>query len=360
MALAICSGLVGCASQDIYQARELPGHLQAPHLENAKTLELSRLAPVAYNEDLIEVDDVLELHILVSLNAKDNPPVMQPVVNKVGNVAIINVGEIRVQGLDLQTAGAAIAMACIERGIYRNPQVTVMMGKKATNQVMVVGAVQHEGPFKLPRGSSNLFTALVAAGMLSDDAGTVIEVRNPPGLSVNQPDRIAGLPGLGDIGQVGYSQNMPAAARTTNASFRVDLVSATKQGASGSYQLQDGAIVMVERRDPEPIHVIGLVKSPGQIKYPLGTGINLLSAIGEAGGPTNQGANKVYIIRKVVGQPQPVVIEASIRKAKRNIADNLALAPGDQISVEQTPTTLFVDTIHLIRFAIGTSLTPLL
>ena len=117
---------------------------------------------------------------------------------------------------------------------------------------------------------------------------------------------------------------------------------------------------MVERRDPEPIHVIGLVKSPGPIKYPLGTGINLLSAIGAAGGPTNQGANKVYIIRKVTGQPQPVVIEASIRKAKRNLADNLALAPGDQISVEQTPLTVFVDTIHLIRFAIGTSLTPLL
>ena len=361
MALAISSGLVGCASQDVYQARELPVHYQAPHLENAKTLELSRLAPVAYNEDLIDIDDVLELHILVSLNAKDNPPVMQPVVNKAGNISIISVGEIRVQGLDLQMAGAAIATACIERGIYRNPQVTVMMSKKATNQVMVVGAVLHEGPYKLPRGSSNLFTALVAAGMLSDDAGTVVEVRNPSGATVNYPDRIASGPGTNGILQAGgHSQNLPTVARSSGSSLRVDLVSATKPGASSSYQLQDGAIVMVERRDPEPIHVFGLVKNPGPIKYPLGTGINLLSAIGDAGGPTNQGANKVYIIRKAAGQPQPVVIEASIRKAKRNLADNLALSPGDQVSVEQTPMTVLIDGVHLIRFAIGTSLTPLL
>ena len=360
MALAISCGLVGCASQDIYQARELPGHLLAPHLENSKTLELSRLAPVAYNEDLVDIDDVLELHILVSLNTKDNPPVMQPVVNKAGNISIINVGEVHVQGLDLQTAGSAIAAACIERGIYRAPQVTVMMSKKATNRVMVVGAVQKEGLYNLPRGSSNLFTAFVAAGMLADNAGTVVEIRNPPGANNNTPDKIAGGPGASDIGLIGYSQSVPTAARSSASSFRVDLVSATKQGAGGSYQLQDGAIVMVERRDPEPIYVGGLVHKPGKIVYPLGTGINLLSAISEAGGTTNQGANKVYIIRKVVGQPQPIVIEGSIRKAKRNLADNVALAPGDQVSVEQSPTTVFIDGIHMIRFAIGTSLTPLL
>lgn len=360
MAVAIGCGLIGCASQDVYQARELPGHLHAPHIENAKTLELSRLAPVGYNEDMIDIDDVLEIHILVSLNPKDNPPVMQPVVNKAGTISIINVGEVRVQGLELQAAGSAIAAACIERQIYRAPQVTVLMSKKATNTVMVVGAVETEGPCKLPRGSSNLFTALVSAGMLADNAGTVVEIRNPPGANDIRPDRIAGEPGAGDITQAGgYSQNLPTVSRSSMSPMRVDLVSATKPGASGSYHLNDGAIVMVERRDPEPIYVSGLVTKPGPIKYPLGAGLNLLSAIAEAGGPANRGANKVYIIRKVAGQPQPVIIEGSIRGAKRNAADNLSLAPGDQLSVEQTPMTVFVDTINLIRFGIGTSLNTL-
>ena len=361
LALAVSGGLVGCASQDVYRAAELPANLQAKHIENAKTLELSKLATVNYNEDLIDIDDVLELHILVSLNPKDNPPVMQPQVNKAGTISIISVGEVRVQGLDLQSAGSAIAAACVERGIYRAPQVTVKMSKKATNQVMVVGAVKVQGPQNLPRGNSNLFTALMAAGTLADDAGTVIEVRNPSGPNAIMPDRIAGQFGTGGIELAGHSQSLPTASRTSASNFRVDLVSATKQGAGGgNYQLQDGAIVMVERRDPEAIHVGGLVKNSGPIKYPLGTDINLLSAINAAGGVSNQGANKVFIIRKVEGQPQPIMIQASIRKAKRNAADNLALSPGDQVSVEQTPGTVFIDTIHLIRFAIGTSLTPLL
>ena len=361
LAFTVSCGLIGCASRDVYRAADLPANLQAKHIENAKTLELSKLASVSYNEDLIDIDDILELHIQVSLKPNDNPPVMMPQVNKTGTISIISVGEVRVQGLELQTAGSVIAAACMERGIYRAPQVTVKMSKKATNQVYVVGGVKKEGPCKLPRGSSNLFTALMAAGTLADDAGTMIEVRNPPGPTAITPDRIAGDFGAGTIALAGHSQVLPTASRSSASNFRVDLVSATKQGASGgSYQLQDGAIVMVERRDPEPIHVGGLVKNSGPIKYPMGTDINLLSAIGQAGGVSNQGANKVFIIRKVAGQPQPIMIQASIRKAKRNAADNLPLSPGDQVSVEQTPGTVFIDTIHLIRFAIGTSLTPLL
>ncbi len=360
LAFAVNCGLIGCASRDVYRAAELPANLQAKHIENAKTLELSKLATVNYNEDLIDIDDVLELHVLVSLNPKDNPPVMQPQVNKAGTISIISVGEVRVQGLDLQSAGSAIAAACVDRGIYRAPQVTVKMSKKATNQVMVVGAVRVQGPQNLPRGNSNLFTALMAAGTLADDAGTVIEVRNPPGSNPIMPDRIASDLGLGNILPAGHSQALPTASRTSASTYRVDLVSATKQAGGGNYQLQDGAIVMVERRDPEPIHVGGLVKNSGPIKYPLGTDITLLNAINQAGGLSNQGANKVFIIRKVDGHPQPINIQASIRKAKRDPAENLPLKPGDQVLVEQTPATVFIDTIHLIRFAIGTSLTPLL
>ena len=117
------------------------------------------------------------------------------------------------------------------------------------------------------------------------------------------------------------------------------------------------ALLTVERRDPESIQVLGLVHKPGEIKYPIGTELHLLDAISQAGWTSNQGANKVYIIRTF---PRQAVIQASIRAAKRNVAENIRLSPGDVVSVEQTPGTVFIDTIHLIRFAIGTSLTPLL
>lgn len=355
-ALFLGIGLSGCVSQDVYQAEELPPQLQAPTVANTKKLDLSGLTTVAYNNDVIDNGDILEVQILVGLNTRDNPPVMQPRVNESGAIALPNIGEIPVRGLDLPTAESAIAAACIQRGIYRSPQVTVSMKKQRTNTVRVIGAVKSPGPINLPRGSSDLFTALVAAGGLTDDAGVIVDVRNPSAASPIQPDRIAG--GFGnstDISQVGHSQNLPVGSRSAPSAFRVDLVSATK-GTGGSYTLQDGATVNVERRDPEAIRVVGLVNKPNRYEYPVGEELRVLDAIALANGTSNRAANKVFIVRQLPGQQQPSVIQTSIRAAKRQGEMNLKLAPGDVVSVEQTPTTVLLDSIMLIRFGVGASL----
>ncbi len=355
-ALSVGIGLSGCVSQDIYQAGELPANLQAPQVANTKKLDLSGLTTVAYNNDIIDNGDILEVQILVGLNTKDNPPVMQPRVNEAGAISLPNIGEIPVRGLDLPTAESAISAACIQRGIYRSPQVTVSMKKQRTNQIRVLGAVKNQGIHNLPRGSSDLFTALVAAGGLTDDAGVIVDVRNPSAASPIQPDRIAG--GFGnsaDIALTGHSQATPVGSRSAPSAFRVDLVSATK-GAGGSYTLQDGATVNVERRDPDAIRVVGLVNKPNRYEYPVGEELRVLDAIALSNGVSNKAANKIFIVRQLPGQQQPAVIQTSIREAKRNGQMNLKLAPGDIVSVEQTPTTVLLDSIMLIRFGVGASL----
>lgn len=349
-------GLSGCVSQDIYQAGELPANLQAPTVANTKKLDLSGLSTVSYNNDIIDNGDILEVQILVGLNTRDNPPVMQPRVNDAGAISLVNIGEVPVRGLDLPTAESAIAAACIQRGIYRSPQVTVSMKKQRTNTVRVLGAVKNQGPVNLPRGSSDLFTALVAAGGLTDDAGVIVDVRNPSAASPIQPDRIAG--GFGnsaDIALTGHSQSLPVGSRSAPSAFRVDLVSATK-GIGGTHILQDNATVYVERRDPDAIRVIGLVKKENRYEYPVGEELRVLDAIALANGTSNKGANKVYVVRQLPGQSQPSVIQTSIRGAKRDPALNMKLAPGDIVSVEQTPTTVLLDSIMLIRFGVGASL----
>jgi polysaccharide biosynthesis/export protein len=239
------------------------------------------------------------------------------------------------------------------------------MKRQRTNRVMVGGGVKEPRLYYLPRGSCDLLSAIFAAGGLADDAGTSVEIRNPPDASHPAPtERIADGPNEpADIAQTaGHSESLPAATARTAQSYRVDLVSATRGGAT-TYPLQDGAIVMVERRDPPPVHVLGLVHKPGQFKYPMGEELRLLSAIALANGTKNQAADKVYVIRHVAGSAeggQPTVIQVSLRRAKRHGEENLTLAPGDIISVEQTPATLLLDTLNVIRFAIGTSLTPLL
>lgn len=355
-AMLVCIGLGGCVSQDVYLADELPGQLHAPTVANTKKLDLSGLTTVAYNNDLIDYGDILEVQILVGLNAKDNPPVMQPRVNESGAISLPNIGEIPVRGLDLPTAESAIASACIQRGIYRSPHVTVSMKKQRTNQIRVLGAVKNPGPINLPRGSSDLFSALAAVGGLADDAGTLVDVRNPASSNVTTPDRIAwGIGNSSDVAQVGHSQGTPAAARSAASAFRVDLVSATK-GGGGSYLLQDGATVHVERRDPEAIRVVGLVNKPNRYEYPVGEELRVLDAIALANGTSNKAADKIFVVRQLPNQQQPAVIQTSIRAAKRQGDMNLKLAPGDIVSVEQTPVTALVDAVMLIRFGVGASL----
>ena len=347
--------LTGCASSDVIPASELPGSLQAVHIENPKTLEFGRLANGNYNNELIAADDVLEVNVLAGLNPKDNPPTMQPRVSKNGMISLPEVGDVNVAGLDLESAESAIATACVQRQIYRRPHVTVSMKRQATNRVMVAGAVKNQNYYNLPRGSSDMLSAIVAAGGLADDAGTNVEVRNPS-IGVVRSDRIAQENGPpGDMRNVGYSQPLPAGQRSGPSMIKVDLVSATKNGQAAAL-LGDGSIVTVERRDPESIQVLGLVNKPGEIKYPIGTDLRLLDAISQAGWTSNQGANKVYVIRNT---PRQIVIEASLREAKRNSNENIRLAPGDVVSVEQTPTTVMIDTLKLIRFAVGTSLNTL-
>lgn len=355
-ALLVSLALSGCVSQDVYQAGELPANLQAPTVANTKKLDLSGLTTVAYNNDIIDYGDILEIQILIGLNTKDNPPIMQPRVNESGAISLPNIGEVPVRGLDLPTAESAIASACIQRGIYRAPQVTVTMKKQRTNQIRVLGAVKTQGIYNLPRGSSDLFSALVAAGGLADDAGVVVDVRNPSTSNPILPDRIAsGFGNSTDIALAGHSQGLPVGSRSAASAFRVDLVSATK-GAGGSYSLQDGATVNVERRDPEAIRVVGLVNKPNRYEYPVGEELRVLDAVALANGVSNKAANKVFIVRQLPGQQQPAVIQTSIRAAKRQGEMNLKLAPGDIVSVEQTPSTVLLDSIMLIRFGVGASL----
>ena len=64
-------------------------------------------------------------------------------------------------------------------------------------------------------------------------------------------------------------------------------------------------------------------------------------------------AEDVLVIRQMPGQKEPVRIAVSIQAAK-NGRDNLALAPGDTVTVEQTPATVRSDVIRtFFRVAVG-------
>jgi polysaccharide export outer membrane protein len=59
------------------------------------------------------------------------------------------------------------------------------------------------------------------------------------------------------------------------------------------------------------------------------------------------------VIRPLANSSEPAVIQISLRKAKRSGKSNVRLGPGDIVSVEQTPATVLLEALQLIRVGVN-------
>ncbi|HTM54317.1 MAG TPA: polysaccharide biosynthesis/export family protein [Pirellulales bacterium] len=343
LALAVC-GTSGCGGARIYKAADLPTQYLAAGVDNVHTLDLSKLAGHAAGSMQIGPGDVLQVAIETGYSDQVDSALAR--VADDGEVSVPLVGRIRVAGLEPEEAERAISAAAIERGVYRNPTVTLDIKRQRTNRVTVIGAVENPDVYELPRGSSSLLAALVAAGGLSANAATTLEVRHA------QPVRTAAAPDAG-VTAAGYQ----AAAAGPPAVHHVNLVEAARQEHNG-FPLADGDVVVVEKRDAQPFDVLGLVTKPGRFELPANKDIYLLDALAMAGGVTTPWADKAHLIRPVAGQREPVVVDISIRDAKEKGVGNLRLGPGDVVSVEQTPRTLVTGALRAIAPYSVTAIVP--
>lgn len=369
----------GCRSVNHYQATSLPEEYVAKPMENARTLDLSKLAVRGVGNDYIDNGDVLEVSIAAGLS-KEDIATLNVRVNQNGEAQVPLIGNIPVGGLDLEGAESAIASACTHQGLYTNPQVTVTMKRQRENRITVLGAVKEPGVIKIPRGNSDLLTAITLAGGLTENAGTNVEIRQPGTINQSRRGEPVASAGKRPLTQrVGYAPaergpmlpeplaeeeassaeyDGERTVESTEAGFdgrqsiHVDLVSAVKKGKGGGF-LQDGTVVMVEQQHPLPVTVTGLVRKPTQLDYPVGQNLHVMQAISMAEGASSKVANKVIITRQVPNSPEPIVIEVSMREAKRKKGANVLLAPGDMVSVETTPSTVLLDAVEIVRFGVG-------
>ncbi len=363
----------GCASSSgkHYTHKTMPTQMLAAKRDNVQTLDLQNLARASNNSDMIDRGDVIEISISAGLNEKDT--VVLPVrVNEQGIAQIPEIGPVPLAGLEPEAAEATIVAACIEQQLYQRPTVTVTMKRQRMNQVMVTGAVKKPGMYELPRGRSDLLAAIVAADGLDDDAGTNVEIRNPRRAKSGRSTPVAAGAKHG-VDTVGHSTLLPTEGSTVSAdnevdasmlpvsvgngmeSIKIDLVSATKTGRGG-YIVEDGGVVRVEKRDPEPLHVIGLVRKPDRYDFPIAEELRVTDAIALAGGTSLGLADKIFVVRRVPGGSETAVVQVSLREAKRNSQANLRLEPGDVVSVENTPATVMYETFNIIRFNVSAGL----
>jgi polysaccharide biosynthesis/export protein len=324
--LAATVWLCGCGSAT-FKASTLPPEYAASRTEGTRKIDLSNLAINSVRSEAIYPGDVLEVTIATGLEEK-SPECWPLRVSEAGDAEVPLVGSVHVAGLLLPDAEQMLRHECVTRRLYRDPLVSILLRNRKTIRVTVVGAVQNPGTYELPAVSSDLLAALIAAGGLSEKASTIVEIRS-----------------LGDANVFVSTGGEPRRTVAQAGSVRVDLIAAG-QGLSPDYRIDDGSVVMVREEEPKTIQVIGLVRKPDQLEITPGKEVRLLDAIARAGGLTLELADKVHVIRNLEKSDKPVVIEASIGEAKRGGPANLLLAPGDVVSVEETPLTFTISTIQ--------------
>lgn len=346
----VVSLISGCHGTNHYSAEKLPNSLRLAAQSNPQEVDLSRLASATGGSEIIGPGDVLEVAIASGLTDKDQIKLPVRIAND-GTATLPEIGTVQLSGFPPEAAESLIRMEAIQKNLYRNPSVTVTVSHARKNRIRVLGAVKDPGTFELPPSASDVVSAIAAAGGLAENAGENVEVRNPVTPAFSRP-AIAGETGT-PFSPVSNTTEAVSIGRSMN-SYRINLVSAAKEG-DGSYLVSDGGVIMVEKRDPEPIQVIGLVRNPGRYDFPIGKDLHVLDALALAGGVSNQLANKIYVIRPLANSADPAVIELTIRDAKHSGNSNLRLGPGDVVSIEQTPSTVILEALQIIRFGLSGS-----
>jgi polysaccharide export outer membrane protein len=333
--------LCGCQSVADYRAAKLPTEFRALAEPSTRQVDLSAIASHAINQNVIYPGDILEITLATGLE-EDQPQTWSLRVADSGAIQVPLVGDIDVAGLSLTDAEQWIRQVSVERQIYRQPHVSVQMKRRKTIEVRVIGAVKLPGVYHLPAAGSDLLSALVAAGGMTDEAGMIIEIRHPS-------STVAASSAVGPEGVALAS--FVSSPEAPERLVRVDLSELNRSESPPDLHMEDGTVVMVMQRESRTISVIGLVRRPDNYELPTDETLRVLDALALAGGPTVSVADKVRVIRHLPDKEDPVVIAVSIRNAKRRGKENLVLAPGDVVVVQETPTTVVVETIRgFIRF----------
>lgn len=327
----------GCATS-AHTAATLPAQMQAPPPLSAQQIDLSQIATAPVRSDSLHPGDAVRVTLATGVEVRGALE-WDVRVSDSGELNLPIIGSVGVGGLTTTEAAQRITQEAIGRGKYISPKITVAIEKPRSYQVRVVGAVNEPDTYELPASRSDLLTALTRAKGLAEDAAMTVEIRHPelPPATLE-----------GGVAQAGFADSPSRPQRV-----HVNLNELAQMSAE-QLRLYDGSVVMVSRRSPRRVNVLGLVREPAAVEMPEGEDLYLLDVIARAKGTTNAFANNVRIARRVEGNPRPVVIEASLRDARQGGPSNLRLAAGDVVTVEQTPLTMAVDTVTTF-FRVGFS-----
>lgn len=321
----------GCQSTAI-RSDKIPSSLLARPNVNMASMDLPSMGVEAFQHDVLHVGDVVECSCLSGEGS--SAEVWEARVDSSGAIDLPYIGPVRVVNQQIALAEQMVHDASVQRQVYRDPTVTLRLKQRQTRRVQVTGAVNEPGPYELPAEGCNLVSVLAAAGGVTDEADQYVEIYDP----------IASM-----TGAVTASAVSSGAAFDSNSQLaqRIHIPTAVRSG-EGNVSLNDGAVVRIGERTKEYVHVMGNAKQNRSIELPPDREMRLLDALNDVGGIrySNWICDRVDVTRRSPKSNEKAIIRLSLKEARNNERENILLAPGDVIHVEENPITFTLNTIH--------------
>lgn len=214
-------------------------------------------------------------------------------VTEAGVISYPLIGAIRLGGLTVSGAEAALASALKKGDFIKNPQVTVMVTQVRANQVNVLGQVGRPGRVPLDVAGMRLTDVIALAGGIAASAGSDTVVVT--GLRNGQPFRL-----------------------------EVDLPRVFAPGGRDQdVVIQPGDAIWVDRYPV--VYLYGEVQRPGQLR--LERGMTVMQALASAGGLTQRGTQRGLRVSRRAANGQVQSLELSLDDA---------LQSGDVVFVRES------------------------
>lgn len=342
----------GCSSVLTYEALELPAELSAPQVVDASQLNLHQLGSAYSDQGTIYPRDVLTILTMAGDELNTSSTTVRPSVDVPvdddGTVDVPLIGAIPVAGLTLAQAANAIRDTSVAQQIFVQPVVSVLFKKQNMHVVTVTGAVETPGRYELRPGTCTVAAALQAAGGLTNKANPNVEVQIPGTPTGRDRSWPADQPSILTAGH--HSHGGPLREATSGATqpqlLRISLLNPETGQMASRNDLPDGTVVTVREQPERFVSVIGLTNNT-TVELPYDREYYVLDAIAAAGGPRYSPwiANKIKVLRPHPQTGETVTIKMTMGEAKSRQDANIALAPGDVVSIEETPLTFTLGTI---------------
>lgn len=294
---------------------------------------------------------ILRPNDTVSLSVYLEPELSKDVsILKTGNASFELIGSVKVGGLSLDDAAEKLKTRYAE--YIRNPELTLTVSEYATEFVEVIGQVNKPKQVPLPQiGKLDVGGALASAGGITDsadpeniklvttdgrtkiltlsaiqgDADRIIlksgdrlivhkspfanseiqvigEVKNPGAVSLSKSGKLDLASALATAGGLGPEADLSrirviSASNQTHGTYTYKAI---QTGDAGRFTLRDGDQVIVGKSAfvDTTVTILGQVKTPGAIAFPLDGRLDIMTAIAMAGGYTElANPKKVSITR---------------------------------------------------------------